>query len=174
MFKNLRTRRTLGGIAAATLAAGLMTAGGATAAHADAAFTIHISPNSSFGLLLDDPGGSGTAGTPIIQWYANGGANQNWTFLSYGGNFYKIINGASGQCLTTGGVAGYDVVQEPCNDSAGQVWATGLTPGSIYAWTIRNPASGLYLDVRGASSAAGAHLDVWYYNGGSNQYFAAL
>jgi hypothetical protein len=171
--RRTRTRRVLGAAAAIVATAGAVAAGAGNAS-ADTNFTIHITPNSSFGLLLDVSGGSQNPGAGVIQWYANGGANQVWSFYSFGGNTYEIVNGNSGQCLTTDGVAGDPVVQLPCNGGLGQRWATGLNPSSISAWTIANPWSGLYLDVNGASPWAGASLDVWYYNGGSNQYFAAL
>jgi len=179
MTKNLRstksrlTRRLAGTAAAVTLATGLAV-GGAGTAHADSNFTIHISPNSSFGLLLDVPGASHAPYTGIIQWYANGGLNQQWTFISLGGTLYKIINNNSGECITTDGRAGDDVYQLPCDGSAGQQWYTNLSPWTVYAWTIWNPSSNLYMDVKGASPWAGAHIDTWYFNGGSNQYFVAL
>ncbi|MBS2966433.1 hypothetical protein KGA66_25550 [Actinocrinis puniceicyclus] len=71
--------------AAATATVALATAGvlgaGATAAHADSGFTIHLTPNSSFGLLLDMSGGSTSPGAGLIQWYANGGNNQFFAAL---------------------------------------------------------------------------------------------
>ncbi|GAA1988316.1 RICIN domain-containing protein [Catenulispora subtropica] len=171
--RRARTRRVIGAAAALAATAGLV-ATSAGSASADTNFTIHITPNSSFGLLLDVNGASQSPGAGVIQWYANGGANQVWSFYSFGGNTYEIVNGNSGQCLTTDGVAGDPVVQLPCNGGLGQRWTTGLNPSSVSAWTIANPWSGLYLDVNGASPWAGASIDVWYYNGGSNQYFAAL
>ena len=168
-----KTRRALGAAAALALTVGALAAGTGSAS-ADTNFAIHITPNSSFGLLLDVSGGSQNAGAGVIQWYANGGANQAWSFYSLGGTTYEIVNNNSGQCLTTDGVAGDAVVQLPCSGALGQRWSTNLNPWTTSAWTIANPWSGLYLDVNGASPWAGASIDVWYYNGGSNQYFAAL
>ncbi len=144
-------------------------------ASASTAFTVHVTPNNTLGLLLDVSGGSTQPGAPVIDWFANGGANQEWTFYSYGGNnTYEIVNVNSGMCLTTDGVAGDQVFQMPCNGSSTQQWATGLNPSSVNAYTIRNIYSNLYLDVSGGSSWWGASIDTWPYNGGSNQYFAAL
>jgi len=171
--RTAKRRRALGTAAALALTAGALAAGTGSAS-ANANFAIHISPNSSFGLLLDVSGGSYAPGTGVIQWYANGGANQAWSFNSVGGTTYMIVNNNSGECLTTDGVAGDQVVQMPCNGGSGQLWSTNLSPWTASAWTIYNPGSGLYLDVNGASPWAGASIDVWYYNGGSNQYFVAL
>lgn len=172
--KGVRRRGALGLIGAVALSAGLV-ATGAGSAQADTDFTIHVTPNNTFGLLLDVSGASQSPGAGVIDWYANGGGNQSWTFESFGStNTYEIVNGNSGQCLTTDGVAGDQVVQLPCNGGLGQRWTTNLTPGTTSAWTIGNAWSGLYLDVNNASPWAGASIDVWYYNGGSNQYFAAL
>ncbi|SRR5579871_2355115 len=165
--------------AAAAAAVALATTGalvaGSGAAHADSGFTIHITPNSSFGLLLDMSGGSTSSGGGLIQWYANGGANQEWTFIPYGGtNNYMIQNVNSQLCLTTDGVAGDQLTQFPCAGGPSQIWHTPLNPSLVAAATIMNPWSGLYMDVYGDSPWAGAGIDAYYYNGGNNQFFAAL
>lgn len=145
-------------------------------ASASTAFTAHVTPANTFDLLLDVSGGSTYAGAPVIDWYANGGQNQNWLFLPYGGgyNTYEIINVNSNMCLTTDGVAGDQVYQEPCGEGTVQQWQTSLTPGSVYTYTVKNVYSSLYLDVNGDSPWAGASIDTWYYNGGQNQYFGAI
>ena len=144
-------------------------------ASASAGFTTHVTPNNTFALLLDVSGGSTYPGAPVIDWYANGGQNQNWLFLPVnGGNTYEIINVNSNMCLTSDGVAGDQVYQEPCDEGTVQQWQTSLTPGSVYTYTIKNIYSGLYLDVSGDSPWAGASIDTWYYNGGQNQYFGAV
>lgn len=142
-------------------------------ASASTAFTTHVTPDNTFFLLLDVSGGSTYAGAPVIDWYSNGGANQNWLFLPYGGNStYEIINVNSNMCLTTDGVAGDQVYQEPCTGGTAQQWQTGLTAGTTSENTIKSVYSGLYLDVSGDSPWAGAAIDTWYYNGGYNQNFA--
>jgi hypothetical protein len=152
---------------------GAMLAGPASAS---SSFTIHVTPNNTLGLLLDVSGGSTAPGAPVIDWFANGGANQEWTFSPIGGsNTYEIINVNSGLCLTTDGVAGDQVYQLSCSGSQIQQWRTSLTPGSAgVAYTIRNVYSGLYLDVNGDSPWPGASIDTWPYTGGSNQFFGAL
>lgn len=160
--------------AAVAFAAAATIAVGAGSAQASTSFTIHVTPNSSFGLLLDVSGGSTSPGGGVIQWYANGGANQAWTFESFGGNTYEIVNDNSGMCLSTDGVAGDELYQMPCVGASFELWQTGLNPSSVSAYPIYNAWSGLYVDVSGASPWAGASIDGWYWNGGSNQYFAAI
>ena len=168
-----RVRRGLAAVGVAAAAAGLL-ALGAGQANASTAFTVHVTPNNTFGLLLDVSGGSTSPGAQVIDWWANGGGNQVWTFYPVGNDVYEIANQNSGQCLTTDGIAGHGVFQLPCAGAASQIWSTGLTPTSVGAWTISNPWSGLYLDVSGNNPWPGTSPDVWYYNGGANQYFAAL
>src|SRR6516162_5628253 len=94
----------LAGLAVPALVGGAVLAGPASAS---TQFTVHVTPNNTFGLLLDVSGGSTQPGAPVIDWWANGGANQQWTFSPIGGNnTYEIINVNSGMCLATDGVAG--------------------------------------------------------------------
>jgi hypothetical protein len=145
-------------------------------ASASTSFTVHVTPNNTLGLLLDVSGASTAPGAPVIDWFANGGANQEWTFLPDGGNnTYEIVNVNSGMCLTTDGIAGDQVYQLSCAGSQIQQWTTGLNPGNAgYGYTIKSVYSGLYLDVSGNSAWPGASIDTWPYNGGSNQFFGAL
>ena len=84
---------------------------------------------------------------------------RDWLFSSVGGgNTYEIINVNSNMCLTSDGVAGDQVYQEPCDGSLLQQWNTSLTPGNGVAYTIKNVSSGLYLDVSGDSLVLDPHL----------------
>jgi len=162
----------LAGLAVPALVGGAVLAGPASAS---TAFTIHVTPNNTFGLLLDVSGASTQPGAPVIDWWANGGANQEWTFWPIGAsNTYEIINGNSKQCLTTDGVAGDQLYQLPCTGSEGQLWQTFLNPASTSTYPIRNAYSGLFVDVNGNSPWPGAAIDTWPYDGGANQFFGAL
>ena len=144
-------------------------------ASASSGFTTHITPNNTFALVLDVSGGSTYPGAPVIDWYSNGGQNQNWLFQPTGGtNTYQIINVNSNQCLTTDGVAGDQVYQDPCDGSTAQQWQTSLTPSLTTTWPIKSVYSGLYLDVNGDSPWARTSIDTWYWNGGANQYFGGI
>jgi hypothetical protein len=122
--------------------------------------------------MLDIDGASTSDAAELIDWVYNGGSNQVFTFQP-SGNYYEIVNQNSGLCLLADGIAGDIIYQEPCNGSAAEQWATGLTPGSGLAYTIQNPASGLYMDVNGDSPWEGTEIIQWYGNGGYNQYFSA-
>lgn len=136
-----------------------------------------ITPNNTFFLQLDVRGASQSPGAPVIDWWTNWGANQGWDWQLVDpiDGIYIIQNQNSGQCLTTDGIAGDQVYQEPCNYSEYQEWYTNLPTDYDYSVAssdpIKNVASGLYLDVNGDSPWPGASIDTWYYNGNSNQYF---
>ena len=159
--------------AAVALATAGAVAGGAASAQASTGFTIGITPDNTSFLLLDVSGASTSLGAGVIDWVANSGANQSWTFIPEGNDVYEIENNNSGMCLTTDGVAGDQVYQFNCYGTPGQLWYTHLQPTGAVA-TIENQSSGLYLDVNGDSPWEGTIIDTWYYNGGYNQYFAAI
>ncbi|WP_331743613.1 RICIN domain-containing protein (plasmid) [Streptomyces sp. NBC_01136] len=166
-----RVRRAFG----ALLATGALTAGAlaATAGTANAAgFTVRIIPLTNPFLTVEVLGGGKSLGDTVDVWSGNGGANQIWTFSPVSGG-YNIINKNSGMCLTTDGVAGHTLYQFACVGNVSQVWSTGLTPGSLYAYKITNPNSGLVMDVYGDGRSEGTPIDGWTPNGADNQYFTA-
>ena len=167
-FSIKKTALTLAATAVATVGLAAVSAAPAEAS----GITVRLAPASNPFLFLDVSGASVQPGAAIIQWPYNGGLNQVWTLRPAGTDF-EIVNRWSGQCITTDGLAGHWLYQAVCNGSAGQQWATSITPGNLVGYTIRNPASNLYLDAEGASGSQGAHLDAWYRNGGPNQYFLA-
>jgi Ricin-type beta-trefoil lectin domain-like len=157
-------------------ATGRLTGRSASAADANDSFSTHVTPANTFYLQLDVGGASTSPGAGVIDWWTNGGANQAWTFTRITGNAntFEIINQNSGQCLTTDGVAGDQVYQEPCDQGTAQEWITGLRPATFSsAYAIESAYSGLYLDVNGDSPWPDTSIDTWYWNGGYNQYFAA-
>jgi Ricin-type beta-trefoil lectin domain-like len=175
MTSPIRTRltRAAGALALAVAAAGALV--GATAGPAAATTTdsvIRIAPESNFLLTLDVRGGSTSAGGTVDQWTVNGGSNQMWVLRQRPDGYYWIVNVQSNLCLATDGVAGHPVFQWFCSDTdPGVLWNTNLTTGNLIAYSIQNKGSGLYLDVHGDSRTAGADIDTWYWNGGSNQFF---
>lgn len=117
---------------------------------------------------IDLPGGQTRDGTPAIQYDCHGGPNQQWRIDHAAPTTNtRIVSRLSGKCLgIDSGSAGSPVVQSRCTDSPNQLWMRALViDGSIF----RNVASGLCLDVPGASRANGAKLIVWTCNGGINQ-----
>ncbi|MBS2966525.1 RICIN domain-containing protein [Actinocrinis puniceicyclus] len=114
------------------------------------------------------------AGHRVVQWYNDGGAEQKWYFdqvydSTSGFEGYLLRNQNSGLCLSTDGNAGDTLFQDYCNPANGAEWFTVGTSGADNR--IFNRYTGLYLDVSGYSYAAGANMDLWYWNGDSNQWF---
>ena len=142
----------------------------ATGLWGDAGSTYYHFSSVKSGLVADVSGASQTAGTQVIQWNNNGGANQDWTLVSVGGGYFNIINKNSGMLLDVSGSstsAGAHIVQEPGNGGNSQQWSLVAVSGGSY--TIVNRHSGLFLDVSGGSTSAGANLIQWSSNGGTNQ-----
>ncbi len=163
--------RKLAMTAAASVAAfsGLLLATAGTA-HASGP-RYRIAPESNPFVYLDVQGGSTGDGAPIVQWSLSGD-NQFFT-LQPSGSHFELVNGHSGKCVTTDGVAGHQLYQWACHGTDNQLWDTALTPNG-YGYAIRSVYSGLYVDVAGGSGAQGAAIDTWYWNGGYNQYFIAF
>jgi hypothetical protein len=175
-------KRVTAGIALALVAAGAGAAAlttGVSAASAEGYYlqNVYISPQSAFGfLMLDVSGASQSPGAQIIQYdlHANN-ANQKWDFLRMYNGTAEIVNVNSGQCITTDGIAGDPVEQQPCIGAENQEWWTNFSPGGWFytggEYAIQSYYSGLFLDVYGASPWAGAVIDTWYFNNGDNQLF---
>ena len=129
----------------------------------------------SDGLCLDVYGNTSAAGAAIDQWTCNGQANQQFQFVATSGGYGELQAQNSGDDLTVSGTvtaAGTpDIVQQPVSGSAGSQWLpVAQSDGS---WEFKNSASGLCLDVYGASSSTGQQLDQWACKNapGNNQDF---
>jgi hypothetical protein len=147
-----------------------------SASAADTTKWLAIQPAHS-GHNLDVQGGSTADGAPIIQWYrgyTSAGAfvaNQRWKFAAVPNTYdtYYITSELSGKVLTVQRyTAGAPVVQLTNVGSPGQQWHEEYVGA---ARKFRNVATGLYLDVSGASYAAGAPIIQWYRTDGLNQQF---
>jgi len=107
-------------------------------------------------LVADDANNSGSAGTQMIEWPANGGYNQNWVFVpSTGANagYDEIQNRESGLCLDVSGASTAQdapVIQWTCTGSSNQQWQV-QSVGS-YRVTLQNQNSGDYLGVAGGDN----------------------
>jgi hypothetical protein len=168
MFRRLRRSRAL----TASLLAGLVVAAVPAAAHAQSLHNVAIATEASGATTVLDVSGASTAnGAPVIQWYGNFGGNQRWNFVDQGDGTETIVNQNSGKCLTTDGVNGDQLFQFVCVNAPSQRWQSNIEPVDQHLRTIRNPWSGLDMDVSGGSFWAGAAIIGWYPNGGDNQYF---
>uniref|UniRef100_UPI003B3B836E RICIN domain-containing protein n=1 Tax=Nakamurella sp. TaxID=1869182 RepID=UPI003B3B836E len=124
-------------------------------------------------LLWDVSNGSTADGAPLLQWTWNGGHNQQWYVLPTDGGYAELVNRNSGKCLAAPDfVAGHQLIQVPCTGNPSQQWYLGVYPGQSLTGqtrTVQNRSTGLFADVAGASTTAGAAIDQWYYNGNWNQ-----
>ncbi|MEU7507714.1 RICIN domain-containing protein [Streptomyces lavendulae] len=109
----------------------------------------------SGGRALDDPGHSTTAGTQLITYTPNTGANQKWNFTRQPDGSYEIVNAESGLCADISGgstAAGAKVIQWTCHGGANQRWT--VVRGQDGTHTVTSVKSGLLLTT--ASTAAGS------------------
>ncbi|MEU3842892.1 RICIN domain-containing protein [Streptomyces sp. NPDC028635] len=107
------------------------------------------------GKALDDPGHSTTAGTQLITYAANGGANQSWTFTRQTDGSYTLVNAESGLCADVEGgsvAAGAKVIQWPCTGGANQHWTVRRLASGAY--TVASVKSGLLLTTASTADAA--------------------
>lgn len=112
--------------------------------------------NLKTGMVADDANNSGSAGTQMIQWPANGGYNQNWVFVpSTGANagYDEIQNRQSGLCLDVSGASTAQdapVIQWTCSGNANQQWQVKSI--GTDAVVLINKNSGGYLAVSGGDN----------------------
>jgi poly(3-hydroxybutyrate) depolymerase len=122
------------------------------------------------GKALDVNGASASAGATVIQWSVHGGLNQQFDFVSSGGDLYRIRARHSGLVLApTNSGSGADIVQQADTNSAGQQWRVVDQGGG--AVSLVNQQSGLAMDVWNVSTADGARVSLWTVTGGANQRF---
>lgn len=124
------------------------------------------------GKLADVYNSSTADGGNVVQWTANGQANQRWRVRDVGGGQNEVVNVGSGKCLDVYGGAsatadGARVVQWSCNGGPNQHWRIE-DAGSGYVRLVAQH-SGKCLDVSEASTADGAQLVQWTCTGGANQ-----
>ncbi|MER7842351.1 RICIN domain-containing protein [Kitasatospora sp. NPDC096077] len=127
-----------------------MTAVGTAGGNLDGTHTLTAS-----GKALDDPGHSTTAGTQLITWTRNGGANQNWQFTRQPDGSYQLVNAESRLCADDDGgstATGTAVIQWTCTGNDNQHWTATRLPDGTY--TLTNVHTGLLLTT--ASTTDGA------------------
>jgi hypothetical protein len=113
---------------------------------------------------LDVPNASTSNGTQLDIWDCNGGANQQWAYLSngelqvYGSKCLDVPNQAT--------AAGTRVEIWDCNGGTNQQWNLNSDG------TVVGRGSGLCLDVTGAGTANGTAVEIWTCNGAANQKWA--
>jgi poly(3-hydroxybutyrate) depolymerase len=122
------------------------------------------------GKALDVNGAATSAGATVIQWAVHGGLNQQFDFVSSGGDLYRIRARHSGlvlQAASSG--SGADIVQQQDTNAASQQWRVVDQGGG--AVSLVNQQSGLAMDVWNTSTADGARVSQWTATGAANQRF---
>ncbi|MGI9022562.1 MAG: RICIN domain-containing protein [Acidimicrobiales bacterium] len=174
----MRTRLVRLGIACALAvpaAVGAVGAAGSGAQTPDEP-VMHLSVNSS--KVMDIPGGTHAAGTPLIQWEWHGTDNQLWKHLPFATigdvDLVVIQSLESGLVLDVAGgstAEGAAVVQNTWSGALSQIWWTPpFGDGDLFV----NMSSAKVVDVSGASQEDGAPLIQWTWNGGPNQVWRFL
>ncbi|MFI0943675.1 RICIN domain-containing protein [Streptomyces sp. NPDC021020] len=136
----------------------------------------HVLTSAHDGQAIDVNAASTSDGAAIVQWPANGGANQRWNLRRAYGNVFSLVSAASGKCLDVSGAStgpGGALIQWPCSGAANQLWAFDAvgdyTSSSDASYVLRSLNSGLVVDVPDSSTTAGTALEQWTGNGGPNQ-----
>ncbi|MEU8414530.1 RICIN domain-containing protein [Amycolatopsis japonica] len=122
------------------------------------------------GKNLDDPDSSTAAGTPLVTWTPNQGANQKWLFTRQSDGSYTLTNAHSKLCADVEGgatTAGARVIQWTCTGGANQRWHATKQPNGTYK--IASVRSGLLLTTASTSDGSavtqradtGSALQAW-------------
>jgi alpha-L-fucosidase 2 len=115
--------------------------------------------NRRSGKALDDPGASKSAGTALIQWTVNDGANQHWTLAPAAGGAYTVTNVASGLLADVNGGSTADdatIIQWSADGGTNQLW-TLVDAGGGFTKLV-SVRSGKVIGVRGDSTADNAAI----------------
>ncbi|MET4083885.1 endoglucanase [Pedobacter sp. UYP30] len=146
--------------------------GGTDVFYPDAFYRI-LNRNSN--LSLDVNGGSKDSGAALIQWYPNGGDNQQWVITDNGSGYFKILNKNSNLSLDVKGSSTADtasIVQMPWAGENHQQWQIDKL-GSDY-YTVKNRNSLKALGILGASKDAGSKIAQSAVAGKPNQQWLIL
>ena len=129
--------------------------------------------NDYSGKVLDDPGGSTSNGTPIVQAALNGAAKEQWFLEPFGRTeYWKIVNAQSGLVLGDPGYStsdGTGLVQWQFNGGSNELWHFDSSTGAIV-----NDYSGKVLGDPGNSTGNGTQLVQWDWLGGLNEQWTLL
>ncbi|WP_431924983.1 alpha-galactosidase [Micromonospora wenchangensis] len=122
--------------------------------------------------LLDVSNAATTDGANVVQWAANGQANQRWRLSDVGGGWSTVVSVNSGKCLDVYGGAGTTadgarVVQWTCNGGTNQQWRFQDVGDGWVQLVARH--SNKCLDVLNAGLTDGVQVVQWTCGAGANQ-----
>ena len=121
--------------------------------------TYYVVTNRRSGKVLDVPGASTAPGTQLIQWSANGGANQHWRLGTVSAGINTLTNANSGRLVDVQGMAGDDgtpIIQWPATGGTNQQWRLVPTDGGYVK--LVSAETGKVIGVSGDSTADGAPI----------------
>jgi hypothetical protein len=122
------------------------------------------------GKHADIAGISTAAGALLHQWSSTGRTNQQFEFIDTDNGHVKIKARHSGLVLQVASNAnGADITQQADTGATSQQWRLTEHGGGVVS--IINRQSGLAMDVWERSSADGARISQYTYNGSPNQRF---
>jgi RNA polymerase sigma factor (sigma-70 family) len=87
--------------------------------------TVYTFKNIGSGIVLDVPDDSTAHGTQLVQWTANGGANQRWRLTPSDDGTFVLVSIANGLCADVSDEStepGAAVIQWPCTGRDNQRW----------------------------------------------------
>ena len=128
--------------------------------------------NHASNLYLDDPAGSTTVGTQMVQWRYTGNPTQHWFFAYQGNGYYTIQNVYSGFYMTdlfASKALPTRLEQHSAFNDDTELWS--LTPSSG-GFIIRNKSTGYVMDDPGGTTALGTGINLWPQNGYANQIWS--
>jgi hypothetical protein len=126
--------------------------------------------NVGSGKVLDVPGASTSTGVQLEQWTATGGTNQQWQLRPNSDGSYQLFGrNASLAAATTSTAEGATVVQNTPGSGTDQKWTLIAVPVAGATYALVNHNSGQVADVLNQSTADGAGVAQWGFNGGNNQ-----
>lgn len=134
--------------------------------------SIYILTNRETQKVLEVKGQSTANGAAVVQWGANGGANQQWRLVRQDENYYKIVNVNSGKLLDIADSAtenGADAVQWNETSQFSQHWQL-LSAGDGY-YKLHNRLANKILGAENGATADGTVAELWSDGGWTSQHW---
>ncbi|MFM9611836.1 RICIN domain-containing protein [Streptomyces niveiscabiei] len=162
----------IAGLAAATLAAGLITVANPAPAEAATVDTNawYALVNRGSGKALDVSGSSTADGARVYQWTRSDAANQQWQFVDSGGGFYRLKARHSAKVLDVSGASTADGAPiQQWADHGGTNQQFRLADSDSGNVRLIGRGSGKAVEVQGSSTADGGSVVQYTDHGGTNQ-----
>ncbi|HEY8903997.1 MAG TPA: LamG-like jellyroll fold domain-containing protein, partial [Chthoniobacterales bacterium] len=119
--------------------------------------------------VVDVSGGATASGSLLVQSTYSSSDSQKWDIAWQGNGQYRATGVASTDVMDNGGTSntGAKLAIQPWSGSTNQLWSVVAdSDGFIHFTSVK---SGLAADIASGSTADGANIIQWTYNGGDNQ-----